>query len=347
MKFSTCFLTIVAIAICQSSCQVLRKNPQAAGEVRVGFYNVENLFDTEDDPAVNDDEFTPGGKLQWTEERYKKKLEQLAKVVDGMAYPALFGMAEVENAKVLEDFCEKTSLSKHRYQFVHFDSPDERGIDVALLYQKELFTVIGADTIAIHFPKEVAGEDPNPATRDVLVVKGVLGKKDTLNVLVVHAPSRYGGEEQTQPERIYVAQQIKQKTVEIFRQNPNANILIMGDFNDEPDNKSIAETLAAKPIPLGTPMANTLFNCFLELDAIGEGTYNYRGNWNMLDQIIISTHLLAAKNSLHFSKASIFRQEWMMYNDDRNGPRPNRTYGGDRYFGGFSDHLPVMVVLEW
>ncbi len=346
MKFSVFTGSIFLAIVFMVGCQFFRKGAQSDDGLRIAFYNVENLFDTEDDPAINDDEFTPQGKLEWTEERYKTKLEQLAKVVDGMDYPALLGLAEVENATVLEDFCKKTDLSKHGYHFIHYDSPDERGIDVALLFQKSIFTPLASETISILFPKEVAGEDPNPATRDVLVVKGVLGKKDTLNLFVVHAPSRSGGEEKTQPERIFAAQQIKLKTQEIFKRNPQANIIIMGDFNDEPDNKSIVEALAAKPIPLGAPAPASLYNCMAELDAIGEGTYNYRGVWNMLDQIIISSNLVAAKNRLHFSEASIYRQEWMMFKHDKYGQQPNRTYGGDRYYGGYSDHLPVMVVLE-
>jgi endonuclease/exonuclease/phosphatase family metal-dependent hydrolase len=346
MKFSFFSSAVLGAVFLLAGCQMFKKSSEAEQGMRIAFYNVENLFDTEDDPAINDDEFTPQGKLQWTEVRYKTKLEQLAKVVEGMRYPALLGLAEVENAAVLEDFCRKTSLSKHGYQFIHYDSPDERGIDVALLFQKSMFTPLASETIPIHFPKNVAGDDPNPATRDVLVVKGLLGKSDTLNIFVLHAPSRSGGEEKTQPERIFTAQQVKQKTEWMFQQNPNANIILMGDFNDEPDNKSVAEILAAKPLPQGAPAPQALYNCMAELDAIGEGTYNYRGVWNMLDQIILSSNLLAAKNKLHFSEASIYRQEWLMFTHDKYGQQPNRTYGGDRYYGGFSDHLPVMVVLE-
>ena len=342
----TCQIFATSLAVLAFvSCTPLKKGGLVQTDsLRIGFYNVENLFDTKDDPQINDDEFTPASKKEWTLERYQTKLDHLAKVVEGMGYPALLGLAEVENATVLTDFCEKTSLAAQGYGFAHFDSPDERGIDVALLFQKKYFKILHAEPLPIHFPAEVAKGDPNPATRDVLFVKGILAGNDTLYLLVVHAPSRSGGQKETEPERLFVAEKIRSKVDEIFSKNPDANIVVMGDFNDEPTDPSIAQIIDAQSLTKNIQPA-TLFNCFLKLDSQGLGTYNYRGNWNMLDQVIFSSNLIQRKNGLHFKEAAIFRQDWMMYEDKKYGQGPSRTYGGDHYFGGYSDHLPVMVTL--
>jgi endonuclease/exonuclease/phosphatase family metal-dependent hydrolase len=337
-------LTALSLLVFVSCSPLQRGGLVQTDKLAIGFYNVENLFDTVDDPHIPDEEFTPTSKKEWTPERYGVKLAHLAKVVDGMGYPALLGLAEVENATVLTDFCEKTSLAAKGYAFAHFDSPDERGIDVALLFQKKYFKILHAEPLAIHFSAEVAQGDPNPATRDILFVQGILPKKDTLYVMVVHAPSRSGGQKETEPERIFVAEKIRSKADEIFSKNPNANIVIMGDFNDEPTDPSIAQILDAQPLTENIQPAR-LYNCFSKLDAQNLGTYNYRGNWNMLDQVILSGNLIQRKNGLHFKEAAIFSQEWMMYEDKKYGPAPSRTYGGDHYFGGYSDHLPVMVTL--
>lgn len=345
LNFSCCFLTAAFCLYLFPGCFTSKdagKNPDKHYDI--GFYNVENLFDTIDDPAIRDEEFTPGSKKEWTPERYQQKLENLAKVVSGMGYPVLLGLAEVENASVLADFSQNTSLAAENYGFVHYDSPDERGIDVALLYKKDRFRVLQSAPIRIDFPAEVAQGDPDPATRDILFVEGVLGKKDTLRLFVVHAPSRSGGQQQTEPERMYVAEQLHSRVKEIFAENSNANLLIMGDFNDEPTDPSIAKVLDARPLTAPV-QAGYLYNAVSKMDEAGLGTYNFRGNWNMLDQIIISGNLLQQKKGPRYLETTIFRQDWMMYDDPRNGPTPSRTYGGDNYYGGFSDHLPVMITL--
>jgi endonuclease/exonuclease/phosphatase family metal-dependent hydrolase len=306
---------------------------------------VENLFDTEDDPLIIDEEFTPTGKLGWTTERYRTKLDHLAKVVESMGFPALLGLAEVENAAVLRDFCEKTALEKRGYAFVHFDSPDERGIDVALLYQKSAFKVFHSEALRIDIPAEIAPGDPNPATRDILLVSGIFHKKDTLHLLVAHFPSRSGGVEKTEPMRLFVARKMRSKADEFFQRNPAANLVLMGDFNDEPTDRSLTESLGAL-VPAGSSSPTTLYNCFSSLDAEGKGTYNFRGNWNMLDQIILSGNLMKGNRRLRFTEAGIFKQDWMMYKDEKYGETPSRTYGGPNYYAGYSDHLPVWISLK-
>lgn len=345
LKFSLRFLTLILCSGILSGCFSSKTSGNAGRhQFTVGFYNVENLFDTLDDPAIRDEEFTPGSKKEWTPERYRQKLENLAKVVDGMGYPAVLGLAEVENETVLVDFSKKTSLADKNYEFVHFDSPDERGIDAALLYRKDRFRVLHAEPIGIDFPAEVAKGDPDPATRDILFVEGIFAKKDTLRLFVVHAPSRSGGQQETEPERIYVAEQLRSKVNEVFSKNPEANILIMGDFNDEPTDPSIEKVLGAQPLEAAIH-PEKLYNTLARMDAEGLGTYNFRGNWNMLDQIILSGNLIGRRKGLKFKEAAIFRQDWMMYDDPKNGPTPSRTYGGNNYYGGFSDHLPVMITL--
>jgi len=298
---------------------------------RIGFYNVENLFDTIDSPLRNDDEFLPNTKKNWNTERYQKKLNDLAKIISAMGTPTILGLSEVENRAVCQDLADTDALREAGYITVHQQSPDFRGIDVALLVQKDKFRLVTSDLIRIDFPANIV-EDYT--TRDILYVRGILDGKTELHIFVNHWPSRYGGVKASEPKRVYVAQQLKKYADKILANNPNANIILMGDFNDETDNKSVA-------VELG----NTFHNCMAALDQAGKGTYNYRGNWNMLDHILVSKALQTGKNGLTASEGTIFREEWMMYQSKKNGATPNRTYGGPNYYGGFSDHLPVYVDL--
>lgn len=298
---------------------------------RIAFYNVENLFDTKDDPHTRDEEFTPTSEKQWTQERYEKKLGQLNQVFAEMNYPNIIGLCEVENAMVLVDLLQKTEMKKEKYNIIHYESPDFRGIDVSFLYKKKCFKVLQKDIIRITFPESIVKDY---TTRDVLVVKGILHKKDTVHFFVNHWPSRRGGLKQSSPKREYVAAQVRLKVEEIYAENPAANVILMGDFNDEPDNKSIEEVLIA-----GTP----LYNAVGEADAAGEGTYNYRGNWNMIDQFIISKSLTEREEGLRLIDTYILRADYLFYDDKKYGKTPTRTYGGPRYFGGYSDHLPIYM----
>ncbi len=317
------------------------------GSCRLAFYNVENLFDTMDDPNnTGDDEYLPTSKKTWTPERYQVKLDHLAKVIEGMGYPALIGLAEIENAIVLKDFCEKTSLKQHDYGYVHFDSPDFRGIDVALIYKKRQFNLLESRPIKVEFPAGMIPDKPDYTTRDLLVVKGKLGNAASIHVMVAHLPSRSDGEKETEPRRMHVAALMKEQVELIEKKEENASFILMGDMNDEPSNKSMAQSLGAQPIG-NSAEAGILYNCFSKFQLDGLGSYRYRGDWNMLDQIIISGNLIQGKNNPNYSEAGIFQASWMMYKDDKYGISPSRTYGGDRYFGGYSDHLPIFVDLKW
>ena len=326
------------------SCAMM-KNGQSDQTIRVAFYNVENLFDLEDDPNTLDEDFTPSGKQQWTAERYQTKLNHIDEVAKGLGYPVLLGLCEVENKKVLEDLSETGGMRNHPYHIAHFESPDRRGIDVALLYNKKHFKVKSTSFIRMDFPEAVVPDEAGYTSRDILVVEGALGSKSTVYVMVVHFPSRYGGVPQSEPKRVHVASFLRNKIDELQAANPNASFIIMGDFNDETTNKSVAQTLQAFPLS-SDPKPEHLYNCFSKLDADSLGSYNYRGEWNMLDQIILSGRFFLPTYHLEYQSSHIFREEFLMYNDPKNGPRPNRTYGGDRYFGGYSDHLPVYIDLK-
>ncbi|MFK8006839.1 MAG: endonuclease [Saprospiraceae bacterium] len=342
------FFFILSLAVLATffSCKI-KKTPTEVitqKDFRIGFYNVENLFDTIDIDGKADEEFTPESKKKWNTERYFKKLNDLAKVVDGMNYPAILGLCEVENATVLKDFTTETSLKNHDYNYVHFESPDFRGIDVAMIYQKSIFQVLDSETIEINFPKSIIGEEKY-TTREILHVKGIFAKKDTLHLYINHFPSRRGGLKASEPKRIYVAEQLMNSVNNVLSKNKNANILLMGDFNDEPDNNSITKTIGAKNLPVDDS-ETSLINCAAEQDMMKKGTYNFRGNWNMLDQIIISNSMLQTGGKLKIGEFQIFQKEWMMYKSDKYGLTPNRTYGGPNYYGGFSDHLPVYVEIR-
>jgi len=337
--------SILGVLFFVSSC-TLKSNGQASQQpIRIGFYNVENLFDTVDDPEKHDEEFTPSSKLKWTEKRYRTKLTHIDEVVSGMDYPTLIGLAEVENAKVLTDLCQTTSLADRKYQFVHFESPDYRGIDVALLYQKKKFKVVDSEVIRLDFPESITPDIKGYTSRDILVVEGFLPKKQKVYVIVTHLPSRRGGLKESEPKRTFVAGHIRKKVDEIMAAEPKANVIIMGDMNDETNNKSIAITLQAHKLS-ASPAEGSLYNCFSKLDEAGKGSYNYKGNWNMLDQIILSGHFFQPDSRLQFQDANIYKEDYLMYNDKKFGSRPNRTYGGPNYYGGYSDHLPVYIDLS-
>ncbi|MEZ4887915.1 MAG: hypothetical protein R3E32_24520 [Chitinophagales bacterium] len=327
-------------------CNKNMNQPKGAHQIKVAFYNVENLFDTKDDPNTIDEEFMPESEKKWTEERYIKKLNDLYKVLSGIEgegnVPALIGLAEVENKSVLRDLIRQTSINE-RYGIVHHESPDARGIDCALLYDSSVFKVLEEEALPVHFDF-----DPEVTTRDIIYVKGQIKDTDKpLHVFVNHWSSRRGGEDVSEPKRVNCALVLKGKLVEIFRADPDAKVIIMGDFNDEPNNKSIVETLGAKSSSKDLKN-NELFNTSAALDKAGKGTYNYRGDWNMLDQMIVSGGLLNDNKGVRAnSEVTIFQEDWMMYDDKKSGKVPNKTYGGPNYYGGYSDHLPIFLILNY
>ncbi len=310
----------------------------------VAFYNVENLFDTINDPNINDTDFLPDAEKQWTEKRYQKKLQNLARVISaipGSEAPDILGICEVENEMVVLDLVKQKQLSGAGYHAVHTDSPDLRGIDVALLYKPKKFKVLHEETFTA--PLATSG---NP-TRHVLYVKGVVFKTDTIHLFVNHWPSRYGGVDVTAPNRNKIAELVRHKVDSINHIHPNAKIIVMGDFNDNPDNESVLQILGAATNPEESD--KPLFNLHAAAYSRNEGTYNYRGTWSMLDQILVSWSIRDAASGLYCSGTSggILREPWMIYTNREGVEYPNRTYGGPNYYGGYSDHLPVYSIMEF
>jgi predicted extracellular nuclease len=309
--------------------------------ITVAFYNVENLFDTTNDEGVRDGDFTPEGKIVWDSEKYNKKLKDLTRVItaiDSADLPLIIGLAEVENLGVLRDLTSKTRLNEGNYGIIHFDSPDERGIDVALLYRNQYFMPIHARPYPLIFPF-----DENDRTRDMLYVKGVVAKKDTLHLLVNHWPSRSGGKEKSDPKRREAAISARQVVDSIFRFNPSANIIIMGDLNDNPTDDNVLNALNAKRIT-GNIENQEIYNLSIDKFEDGEGTLYWR-SWDLFDQMIVSGNILKGNTfyQIETEGMQILKEDWMLYERKDGVKVPNRMAGRTQYYGGFSDHLPVYI----
>jgi len=322
------------------------QNRQPAGTpVTIAFYNVENLFDTVDDEGPGDDEYLPGSAKQWDEKRYGRKLKDIAGTLGSLSntgLPALIGLAEVENRRVLEDLVKETPLRRGRYEIVHFDSPDERGIDVALLYQPDGFTVAESRTIGVKFIFA-----PDDMTRDILYVKGVMDDGKTYHVYVNHWPSRSGTERESEMRRFTAAAALRKDIDNILNFENDARIIIMGDFNDEPTNLSLMQILNATNKRKNQSYRD-LYNLMYDSHNTGEeGTIAYRESWQMFDQIIITFSLLYDNGGYFtgFGGGKVHSPDELLFTGETGLRAPNRTYGGNTYYGGASDHLPVFVTL--
>lgn len=330
-----CFLTVSIIAAAQQK------------SFRVMSYNVENFFDCIDDSLTDDSEFLSGGMRGWNYSRYRTKQEHIAQVIVGVGQweaPALVGLCEVESERCLRDLTKYSGLKNLHYNYLHFESPDPRGIDVALLYQADKFKLIDGKAIRVINPAY-----PSSRTRDILYACGLTPSKDTLHVFVCHFPSRLGGELESEEKRIFVASLLKTKTDSLLMRNSRANILIMGDFNDYPDNRSLAVTLGA--VDLTGPVSSTgLYNLMYSIQKQGKGSHKHDGEWGTLDQIIVSGALLDGKGRMVISseKAQVFAAAFLLEDDPKFlGKQPFRTYAGMKYQEGYSDHLPVFVDVKY
>ena len=314
--------------------------------LHVGFayYNVENLFDTIDHPDINDNSHLPGSDIPWNTERYNTKLDNLARVmssIDSVAgFPALFGLCEVENYEVLKDLVNHQALKKANYQIIHRDSPDERGIDVALLYRKTYFTPLRTNFIRVTFPFDREGK-----TRDILYAKGLAAGKDTLHIFINHWTSRWGGRDETEEKRRYTGRLLRHVSDSILALNPQAAIIIAGDLNDNPTDLSVAEDLGALAVTANIIPGN-LYNLSLEGYQSGKGTLYYR-SWDMFDQVIVSGSLLQKASDMQVKSPDqqVIGHDWMLYQPSDGPARPNRTSARE-YYGGYSDHLPVYIGLS-
>ena len=306
----------------------------------LGFYNLENLFDPVDHPDLLDDDYSPGGHKKWTPKRYEKKLNHIGKTITRLGslskarYPVLMGLAELENDKVLHDLLEIDSLGKNGMDFIHYDSPDERGIDNALLYHREYFEPEHCQPIPVLIYNEDGSRD---YTRDITYVRGNLNG-ERMHVFVNHWPSRRDGTAETDSKRISAAGTLLSfmQTIEAEERNPN--YIIMGDFNDGPDSQSIQRLLGEKP----------LYNPMQTLQSPERGTANYKGEWSVFDQIILSHSFLKTSPGTHtFDRANIFDEHFLQEWKEPYKGKPFRTFVGNKYLGGYSDHFPVYILLEY
>lgn len=314
----------------------------------IGFYNLENLFDTCHDAGKNDYEYLPDGTNKWTGLKYSHKLKNMAKVLAEMGTDwlpgvgcAAIGVAEVENAKCLTDLCDQAPLKARNFKFVHIEGPDQRGVDCALVYNPSLFKVRSQQLVPYIYK---LSKDAQRATRGFLVVKGVLGGEDVA-IIVCHLPSR-GAESYYREEGGRQVREVKER---LQKENPNIKILIMGDMNDDPQDKSMAVALGAQRKIKDVPK-NGLYNPWWDVLASGTGTLQYDGKWNLFDQIILSENLLHQEGAndygtLKLRRHQIFRRDYLFQKEGRYKGNTLRTHAGGVWLDGYSDHLPTVVYL--
>lgn len=311
----------------------------------VAFYNVENLFDTVDTKGVEDKEYTPEGENRWNTEKYYNKLENLAEVISQIGTdvspipPTILGLSEVENKQVIEDLIKQPKLQSHNYGIVHYDSPGDRGIDVALVYQKEFFTVLKTRSV----PVKVEDKE-DFTTRDHLVVSGMLDN-EKLHFIVNHWPSRYGGEKRSRPDRIEAAKVCRTIVDSIQEAENDPKIIVMGDFNDDPVNESVKKYLNTTG-KKRKAKDGKLYNPMYDMYKKGLGTLAYRDQWNLFDQLVVSRPLIEEGNgSYKLYQANILNKDFMKQQEGRYKGYPHRTHAGGSYLNGYSDHFPVYLFL--
>jgi endonuclease/exonuclease/phosphatase family metal-dependent hydrolase len=310
----------------------------------VGFYNIENLYDTIDSPDTDDHEFLPDSPKQWGSKRYWRKVDKMAGVIAAMGkdlHPqgvAILGLCEIENRSVLEDLVKADPIKDRNYAIVHEDAWDRRGVDVALIYNPALFKVYAHKTFRLHMP------DTAFRTRDQLLVSGVLDG-DTTHVMVNHWPSRRGGEKRSMPNRKAAAELGRSVIDSLLARNPDAHILYMGDLNDDPVDASVVTYMRAtgdKALATGTNLFNPMYGLFQK----GVGSLAWRDSWNLFDQILISPGLLNGRGGAYkFYGARVFNEPYLGQKEGNFSGYPSRTFVGDTYQDGYSDHFPVFLIL--
>jgi len=324
-----------------------RISAQTSQPVLVMWWNVENLFDVRDDPGVNDTEFTPGSDKHWTPNRLEHKLQGITRVIASINHhngPDLLGMAEVENKGIVERWLHEYMDGFH-YNVMYHNSPDQRGIDVALVYRATKFTPVG-----VHGHRVDLGPGHRP-TRDVTVYS-LASDGDTLDCILVHWPSRSGGKEQSEPNRIAAAKVTAGAVDSLYRIRKNDDILIMGDFNDEPTDTSVTGFLHAQGMPPDSVAQDSgvpyLYDAMLTINADqSQGTYYYRGHWDTLDQFILGKGLFDQKGfGVPHPEAKVFALSFMKEQSGKYKGAPFRTYVGNKYLGGTSDHFPITLEIN-
>lgn len=334
---------LLLLSVCYLFTLTLFGQPHEKQCFKIISYNVENYFDCVDDTLTNDAEYVAGGIRGWNYDKYLRKQANISKVIvaiGGWEAPAIIGLCEIESEKCIRDLTRYSGLKQLKYKYLHHESPDARGVDVALLYRSSYFKPFHDEAIGIHYP-----DAPQSKTRDLLFASGVIPTGDTLHCFVCHFPSRLGGELESEDRRIFVASVLRLKIDSLFAKNSRSNIVIMGDFNDYPTNVSMLKTLKALP-PSDSISSTSLYNLMFPIHAAGKGSHKHDGEWGTLDQIIISGNLLNTANGIFTlpTDAHVFDADFLMVNDEKFlGKAPFRTYNGMKYQGGYSDHLPVYV----
>ncbi len=330
----------LVLAIASNALVLFAQNKKLA-PYALAFYNLENLFDTINVNSNFDLEYSPKGAKQWDSKKYNSKLNNMAFVLSQLARevcplgPAVIGVSEIENRSVLEDLVKRDALANLNLQIVHYDSPDRRGIDVALLYNPLLFSVISSKTFPL-----IVSKYPDFKSRDVLLVSGSMGG-EKIHILVNHWPSRGNAEH----FRIASAELNRQIHDSIKVAEPDAKIIIMGDLNDDPANKSIKNVLGAKGKRKDVKK-NELFNPMADLHSKGIGSLGYQGSWNLFDQIVISDNLLGDdRSTFKFWKAEIFNRDFLIQKEGQYKGYPLRTHSSNSFLNGYSDHFPVLIYL--
>lgn len=348
MKVSKVFLNVV-LFFAVTFCYVVvygQNKPQAQDKkvkvACIAFYNLENLYDTIHQDGVNDYEFLPNGGNAWDGKKYERKIKNMSEVIIGIGEPhvkggpSIIGVSEIENRSVLEDLVRSDALKSSDYGIVHYDGPDRRGVDVALLYKKNVFKVLNSVSVPYKRPNQ-----PNFRTRDQLVVTGLLDG-DEISLIVNHWPSRGAG-----PEFREDAAKVTRGIVDsLLLINPKAKIVVMGDLNDDPTDKSVTKCLGSvgKEAKLKD---NLMFNPMWKLFQDGIGSLAYRDAWNLFDQIIISQGLLkpAKQDSYRYYKAFVYDKPFLKNKDGQYKGYPFRTFAGGNYAGGYSDHFPTYIYV--
>ena len=300
-------------------------------------YNVENLFDTIDDTNKADEDFTPTGKLQWNTAKYYEHLNHTVDAITnkGTNFPAIVGLIEVENGTVLNDLVNTSFLKGKGYQVVWYEGPDERGIDVALIYDSKRVAIVGSRPIPV-----VLESVSDPNTRDILKVSVKVGSED-FHLFVNHWPSRRGGQDESEMHRIKAASVLRKEVDQILSVNPKANIICMGDFNDFPSNKSVHDVLQAGV----SNEHSVLFNMMSDFEALKKGTHFYKGEWSPLDQFMVSYGMFDNK-CVSANSFEVVSYDFLYYTSKDGVKSPARAYVGDSYKGGYSDHLPILMHVN-
>lgn len=318
----------------------------------IAFYNLENFYDTIDNPLVNDNDFTPNGEKNYNGNIYWDKVGNLASVLSKLGSDekpesmspdgaAIIGVAEIENDTVLTDLVNHPLLKKRGYKIVHYDSKDARGVDVALLYNPKYFKPEASKPLFVKLP---GGSKDSYFTRDVLWVKGKLDG-ETIHIYVNHWPSRLGGEERSAPARAAAAMVSKNHMDSINKVDGEQKVIIMGDLNDDPISPSLTEVLKAKA-KIKEVKPGGLYNPWVDMYKKGYGTLAYQDAWGLFDQIVISYPWLEKEqNGFFFFKQVIFNREFMTENKGRYKGYPMRTWDGNTYRSGYSDHYPTYLVM--